>query len=195
MKPHEITRADIMDMAAYGAVRGEKRRALVEIKRHRRVPVGPDATAYFESYDTMWLQIHEMLHIEKGGEPQIADELRAYNPLVPNGRELVATVMFEIDEPGRRHTVLSSLGGVENTVSLQFGGETVLGQPESDIERTKADGKTSSVHFLHFPFTPDQIDRFRTPGTRVLLSVGHPNYGHLAVLSEATRAELAQDFD
>ena len=99
---HELTRDDVISMEDHARERKERRRALVEAKRHRRLEAGPDCTFYFENYETMWNQVHEMLFIEKGGEAQIADELRAYNPLVPKGRELVATVMFEIDEPARR---------------------------------------------------------------------------------------------
>lgn len=190
----EIIRADILDMAGYERIREERRKALIETKRHRRIGVGPWATFYFESYDTMWLQIHEMLRIERGGEAQIADELRAYSPLIPKGRELVATVMFEIDDPVRREALLSTLGGVEHTITLQFDGETVRGEAEGDIERTNAAGKTSSVHFIHLPFTPAQIARFRRPGTQVIAGIGHSNYGHLAILPEPVRAELARDF-
>lgn len=190
----EITRADIIPLAQYGQERAARRKALVEMKKNRRVPVGPFATFYFENYETMWQQIHEMLYIEKGGEEQIADELRAYNPLIPKGAELVATVMFEIDDPLRRATLLGRLGGVEETMTIQFAGHTVTGRPEGDVERTNEEGKTSSVHFMHFDFTADQIAAFRTPGTQVIVGIGHENYGHMAVMPEATRAALAGDF-
>lgn len=190
----EITRADLMPLDEYGKQRAARRKALVEVKKHRRVPVGPYATFYFENYETMWQQIHEMLYIEKGGEEQVEDELRAYNPLIPKGAELVATVMFEIDNPVQRHSVLSGLGGVEDTMQLQFAGHAVTGRPEGDVERTNADGKTSSVHFLHFDFTPEQIAAFCTPGTQVVVAFTHPNYGHMAVMPETVRAELAKDF-
>jgi len=190
-----LTRADILDLAAYEAIRAERRRALVATKRLRRIAVGPDATFHFECYETMWMQIHEMLRIEKGGEAQIEDELRAYAPLIPDGRELVATIMFEIDDPDRRARVLGALGGVEDTFLIQVGGETVAGRPESDVERTNAAGKASSVQFIHFPFTPAQIAAFRAPEARVLVGSSHPNYGHLAVLPETTRTALAGDFD
>jgi len=190
-----ITRADVLPMATYGAERGERRRKVTEMKRRRRVAVGPDATFYFENYDTMWHQVHEMLFIEKGGEDQIADELRAYNPLIPNGRELVATLMFEIDDAARRARFLAGLGGVEETVTLAFGGETIAAAPEADVDRTTADGKASSVQFLHFPFTPAQIETFRKPGTKATLAIGHDKYGHAAVLPEETRRALAKDFD
>ncbi|SMH56684.1 DUF3501 family protein [Azospirillum agricola] len=190
----EITRADIMPMAQYAEERLARRKALVAVKRNRRVSVGPHATFYFENYETMWQQIHEMLHIEKGGEEQIADELHAYNPLIPKGRELVATVMFEIDDPERRDRVLSALGGVEGFMTIRLAGQAIAGRPEGDVERTNAAGKTSSVHFLHFDFTDEQVAAFREPGAQVLVGIGHPNYGHLAVMPEAVRAELAKDF-
>jgi len=193
--PRAITRADILPMADYAKVRKERRAAVVLEKRQRRIEVGPFATFHFESYATMWLQVHEMLYIEKGGEAQIADELAAYNPLIPQGSELVATFMIEIEDADRRARELAKLGGIEQTVSLSFAGETIRAVPEDDIERTKADGKTSSVHFLHFPFGAAAIAAFRAPGTQVMLGVAHPNYGHIAVLPEATRALLAQDFD
>lgn len=192
---HEITRDDILDMEDYVAVREERKRAVAELKKHRRVAVGPDATFYFESYDTMLHQVHEMLYIEKGGEEQIEDELRAYNPMIPNGRELVATLMFEIDEPARRAEFLAGLGGVEETVTLTFNGETVTATPEQDVDRTTADGKASSIQFLHFPFTGAQVEKFRTADAQVSLAIGHEKYGHLAVLPEAVRLALAGDFD
>jgi hypothetical protein len=95
----------MMAMKHYAGERRDRRTKLVEVKKQRRMPVGPDCTFYFENYETMWHQVHEMLFIEKGGEEQIPDELAAYNPLIPKGRELVATVMFEIDDPVRRQAV------------------------------------------------------------------------------------------
>ena len=195
MQKHEIAAADIMPPEDYAKVRKERRRAVTELKRHRRVAVGPDATFYFECYATMWHQVHEMLYIEKGGDDQIADELEAYNPLVPKGRELVATLMFEVDEPARRAHLLNGLGGVEETVSLELEGETIRAIAEADVERTNAAGKASSIQFLHFPFTDDQTRKFAAPNTRVVLAIAHPHYAHMAILPEAARAALAGDFD
>ncbi len=192
---HEITRDDILGMEDYVAVRAERKRAVTELKKHRRVAVGPDATFYFESYDTMLHQVHEMLYIEKGGEQQIEDELRAYNPMIPGGRELVATLMFEIDDAARRADFLAGLGSVEETVTLTFSGETVTATPEQDVDRTTADGKASSIQFLHFAFTDAQVEKFRSPDARVTLGIGHEKYAHQAVLPEAVRQVLAQDFD
>jgi len=191
---HKITHADILPMADYGAMRKAKRAEITELKKNRRLSVGPYATFYFENYDTMWMQIHEMLFIEKGGEEQIADELRAYNPLIPQGSELVATVMFEIEDQVRRDRELRRMGGVENFIALKVGGETIKAVSESEVERTTDDGKTSSVHFFHFPFTAAQIAAFSDPAVEVLAVITHENYGHMALLPAAMRAALAKDF-
>lgn len=194
MSPRLITRDDILPMDRYATVREARRRSMAEMKKNRRVHVGPDVTFYFENFQTMLHQVHEMLAVEKGGEAQIEDELRAYNPLVPNGQELVATMMIEIDDPGRRDRMLSRLGGLEATATLTVAGEMISAVAETDVERTTKDGKTSSVHFLRFPLSDAQIAAFRTPGARVLLSVAHPDYDHMAALPEPVRAALAEDF-
>lgn len=194
MNKSEITRDDILPMPEYARVRDQRRRHVTAIKRDRRLAVGPDITFYFENRDTMLHQIHEMLHVEGGGDAQIEDELRAYNPLVPAGSELVATMMIEIDDERRRGVVLGQLGGIEASIALTFDDATVSAVPESDVERTTAGGKTSSVHFLRFPFTADQVARFRRPDTRVIVEIRHPNYLHMAVMPEAVRAALAGDF-
>lgn len=190
----EITRADIMPMADYSRRRAELRRQLIAGKQHRRLPVGPYVMLYFENFDTMLAQIHEMLFIERGGDAQLADELAAYNPLVPKGGELVATMMFEIEDEARRHHLLEGLGGVEHQVSLQVGGERIAAIPENDVERTTAEGKASSVHFLHFPFSAGQIAAFRNPATRITVAIDHPSYGHAAVMPETIRQALTGDF-
>lgn len=190
----EITRDDIMDMAEYGAIRKEHRRALIEKKKLRRVAIGPDATAHFEDYDSMWLQVHEMLYIEKGGEEQLAEELAAYNPLIPKGRELVCTVLFEIDDPERRARFLATLGGIEETMFIRVGGEEIMGRAEEDIDRTTAAGKASAVQFVHFPFTDAQVKAFRRPGAEIIIGFKHPGYGHMVRIAEDSREALAADF-
>lgn len=193
-KRHELAAADILSWADYAKDRAEHRRRITAIKRNRRVEVGPYVTFYFESFDTMWLQVQEMLHIERGGEAQLKDELAAYNPLVPKGRELVATFMIEIDDPLRRARVLAQLGGIEETAFIEVDGERVLAKAEEDQDRTSAEGKASSVQFVHFPFTDAQAKAFSQSNARVILGLSHPAYSHMAVLSEATRAALAEDF-
>ena len=190
----QITRDDIMPDAEFAKVRRERRAALLPMKRLRRVDLGPFCSFYFENYETMLFQIQEMLLIEKGGEAQLADELAAYNPLIPQGQELVATVMFEIEDAVRRAQTLARLGGVEDLMFLQVGEEKLNGVPESDVDRTRDDGKTSSVHFLHFGLKPEHIAKFRDPGTTVMIGCRHEAYSHMAALTPATRAELARDF-
>ena len=189
-----IERADILKPEVYAASRPERRRAITELKRKRRMEVGPHATFHFESYETMWQQVHEMLHIEKGGEAQIPDELAAYNPLIPQGSELVATVMFEIEDPVRRAAVLARLGGVEHTAFIEVNGVRSLGKAEEDQDRTSEEGKASSVQFIHFPFEAAQIAAFKTEGARVVVGFTHPAYSHMAVMPEPVREALAGDF-
>lgn len=190
-----VTREDIMPPGDYAAIRSEQRKRITEIKRRRRLEVGPFATFYFENYETMRHQVQEMVHIERGGDAQIEDELAAYNPLIPQGKELVATVMFEIDDPARRASVLARLGGIEDHVFLDIAGERIRGEPDPTRENTSPEGKASSVQFLRFPFTEGQIARFKTPGAQVIAGFNHPKYGHMAVLPEPVRAALAEDFD
>jgi len=188
----KITSADILSLQDYDQQRASLKRNLLPVKKLRRVEVGPFATFYFENYATMWLQVQEMLRIEKGGEEQLAGELEAYNPLIPQGDELIATMMLEIEDADRRNKVLLTLGGIEETVFMEIGGDTIKGTPTEYDDRTTADGKTSSVHWLRFKFNKEQIARFTSE--RVLIGVGHRNYGHMAVLTDETKAALAKDF-
>jgi len=190
----EVTPADLLSDAEFAMVRQARRAALLPIKRLRRIELGPICTVHFECYETMLFQIQEMLLIERGGAAQVADELAAYNPLIPQGQELVATVLFEIDDPVRRAATLARLGGVEDRFFLTVGEARIGGAPEGDIERTREDGKTSSVHFLRFPLQPAHIAHFRDPATQILVGCDHEHYSHLAGISPASRAELAKDF-
>ncbi|MBW8816435.1 MAG: DUF3501 family protein [Caulobacterales bacterium] len=189
-----IEPADLLPDTEFAMRRKDWRAELLPVKRLRRIELGPSCTFYFECYDTMLFQVQEMLLIEKGGAAQVPDELAAYNPLIPQGSELVATVMFEIDDPVRREALLARLGGVEDCFFLQVGDTRVAAVPEGDVERTRDDGKTSSVHFLRFPLRAEHIAVFRDPSTQILVGCSHERYSHLAGLSPATRAELARDF-
>ena len=190
----KITPADLLSDAEYNAQRKELRAASIAEKKNRRMEVGPYATFYFENYRSMWLQVQEMLRIEKGGAEQVAGELEAYNPLIPQGAELIATVMIEIEDADRRERELRKLGHIEDTAFLEIGADRIQGTPTDYEDRTTADGKTSSVHWLRFVFTPQQIAAFRSGGAPVVLGFSHPNYGHMAVMPAATRAALADDF-
>ena len=190
----KITPDDLLSLPEYETRRKTLKQNLIPVKKQRRVEVGPFATFYFENYATMWLQVQEMLRIEKGGAEQVPGELDAYNPLIPQGDELIATLMLEIEDANRRNAVLLSLGGIEEKVFLEIGNYTIHAKPTEYGDRTTADGKTSSVHWVRFAFTPEQKQRFADGGERVVLGISHPHYGHMAVLSAETRAALAKDF-
>lgn len=194
-KKHALTREDILPMAEYAKIRKDRRTEISDIKKNRRMAVGPYAMFYFESYDTMWWQVHEMLYIEKGGEAQIAGELETYNPLIPKGSELVATLMFEIENADRRDAFLRTIGGIEETVVLHVGETQIPAVPESDVERSTQGGKASSVHFLRFAFPKEAIAAFRDPETEAILGIRHKGYAHMAEIPAHVRAALAEDFD
>jgi hypothetical protein len=189
----QITSADILPVEQYARERRRFKQEISAIKQHRRVEVGPYATFYFENYETMWHQVHEMLHIERGGERQIKDELDAYNPLIPQGDELIATVMFEIEDPKRRDRELARLGGVENKIYLSIAGERAQGVADPTRDNTSPEGKASSVQFIRFPLTASQKAKFRTAAMEVVCGIDHPNYRHMAVMPEEVHAALAED--
>ena len=191
----EIEKNDIMPLDVYTKKRKELRKGIVEYKKNRRVPLGPYATFYFESYETMLAQVQEMLYIEKGGDEQLKDELVAYNPLIPNGEELIATLMFEIDNPISRATFLSKVGGIEEKVFMKIDGELIKAVPEEDVDRTSADGKASSVQFIHFKFNDNQIQKFRSGSSVVELGINHEEYFHSTKLTDISIKSLSADFN
>ncbi len=189
-----VEKGDLIALDKYAKNRKQYRKELVEFKKNRRVALGPYATFYFESYETMLGQIQEMLHIEKGGDDQLKDELAAYNPLIPKGKELVATLMFEIDNPITRASFLGKVGGIENNVFLKVNEEIIKATPETDVDRTSDDGKASSVQFIHFIFTERQIENFKKKESEVLLGIKHRLYNHSIKISVDTRKALLKDF-
>ena len=189
-----IQKEDIMPLEIYTQQRKELRKKIVEFKKDRRIPLGPYATFYFESFETMLAQVQEMLYIEKGGDEQLKDELTAYNPLVPNGKELTATLMFEIDNPVSRADFLGKVGGIEEMVYLKVGEELIKAVPEEDVDRTSAEGKASSVQFIHFKFTDDQVKKFKSNSSQIEIGINHKEYSHSTKLSENTIKSLSTDF-
>ena len=190
----EIQKSDIMPLDAYIKDRKELRKNIVNFKKNRRVALGPYATFYFESYETMLAQVQEMLYIEKGGDEQLHDELIAYNPLIPNGKELTATLMFEIDNPISRAAFLGKVGGIEEMVFMKLNDETIKAVPEEDVDRTSAEGKASSVQFIHFNFTDEQIKKFKSNNFDIELGMDHKEYSHTTKLSKENIASLSEDF-
>ena len=185
---------DILSNKKYGEIRKQKRADLISYKKKRRINVGPYATFYFESYKTMLYQVQEMLFAEGAPEGQLEDELHAYNPLIPQGSNLVTTLMFEIADENLRHEFLSSVGNVEEYIFMEIGSDKIKARFESDVERTNSKGKTSSVHFLHFDFTEDQKAKFLSKDQRVYLCIEHKNYNHIAVLGEDNLKTFYDDF-
>lgn len=190
----KIVKEDIMPLDVYTKNRKELRKSIVSFKKDRRIALGPYATFYFESYETMLAQVQEMLYIEKGGDEQLKDELTAYNPLIPNGKELTATLMFEIDNPISRAAFLSKVGGIEEKVFIKINGETIKAIPEEDVDRTSAEGKASSVQFIHFTFDDEQIQKFKSNGAEVEIGIDHKEYSHTTKLNAANLSSLSADF-
>ena len=190
----EIEKNDIMPLDVYTKKRKELRKGIVEYKKNRRVPLGPYATFYFESYETMLAQVQEMLYIEKGGDDQLKDELTAYNPLVPNGKELTATLMFEIDNPVSRAAFLGKVGGIEEKVYMKIDGDLIKAVPEEDVDRTSSEGKASSVQFIHFKFNDEQIKKFRLGSSNIEIGIDHNEYSHSTKLNAETVKSLILDF-
>ena len=189
-----IQKEDIMPLDVYTEKRIELRKKIVDFKKNRIVPLGPYAIFYFESYETMLAQIQEMLYIEKSGYDKLKDELSAYNPLIPKGKELTATLMFEIDNPISRAAFLGKVGGIEETVFMKINGEKIKAVPQKDLDRTSTEGKASSVQFIHFNFTDDQIEKFRSKSSEIKLGIDHEEYSHSTKLSEENISSLSADF-
>jgi hypothetical protein len=191
----QIEKKDLLASKIYEKNRKQIRKELIEFKKHRRISLGPYATFYFESFETMLAQVQEMLHIEKGGDEQLNDELIAYNPLVPNGKELTATLMFEIDNPVSRSTFLGKVGGIEEKISMKIDNEVVKAVPEKDVDRTSANGKASSVQFIHFKLSNDQIIKFKSNNSIIEIGIDHKEYSHMTKLTEENIKSLLLDFN
>ena len=190
----QIEKEDLLPSDVYAKSRKQIRKDLVEFKKDRRIALGPYATFYFESFETMVAQVQEMIHIEKGGDEQLKDELIAYNPLVPNGKELTATLMFEIDNPITRASFLGKVGGIEEKIFIKINDEIVKAVPEEDVDRTSAEGKASSVQFIHFKFNNDQINKFKSGKISIELGIDHKEYAHTTKLTEDNVKSLLADF-
>tara|TARA_B110000003_G_scaffold157206_1_gene157625 strand:+ start:51 stop:644 length:594 start_codon:yes stop_codon:yes gene_type:complete len=190
----QIEKEDLIPADVYANSRKQIRKDLVEFKKNRRISLGPYATFYFESFETMLAQVQEMLYIEKGGDEQLKDELNAYNPLVPKGNELTATLMFEIDNPISRAAFLGKVGGIEEKIFMKIDGEIIKAVPEEDVDRTSADGKASSVQFIHFKFNDDQVIKFKSANVNIDLGIDHKDYSHTTKLNTDNIKSLLEDF-
>jgi hypothetical protein len=190
----QIEKSDLIPADVYMNSRKKIRKELVEFKKNRRIALGPYATFYFESFETMLAQVQEMLYIEKGGDEQLKDELVAYNPLVPNGKELTATLMFEIDNPVSRATFLGKVGGIEKKIFMKIDNETIEAIPEQDVDRTSNEGKASSVQFIHFKLDDSQITKFKSENSVIEIGINHNEYSHTTRLTNENIRSLSADF-
>jgi len=186
---------DIMTREAYEAGRDAFRRRIMVRKARRRVPLGDHATLHFETRETMLYQVHEMLRAEGSWQRPgaVEDELEAYNPIVPDGRSLTATLMFEYDDPEERAVRLGELCGLENHLWLRVGETAPTAAAFDDAQAS--DGRVSSVQYVRWDLDDEQARLLKAEGTVVRLKIDHAAYTASAVLSEETRRELAGDLE
>ncbi|MEY2626702.1 MAG: hypothetical protein RJB08_461 [Actinomycetota bacterium] len=198
MPPTAVTRKltvdDILDLRAYEKIRAEKKAEILEVKRRRRIELGTFVTVMFESRDTMWYQIQEMLRAERViSEEGVVDELRAYNPLIPEAGQLCATVFIELTSESAMREWLTKLVGIERSFRLLLadGREVAPVTDEQHDAALTRDDVTAAVHYIRFEFTPDDLAAFRAGP--VTLVCTHPNYREAMELADFTIAELSRD--
>ncbi|HHI77437.1 MAG TPA: DUF3501 family protein [Gammaproteobacteria bacterium] len=190
----KLSRDDLYSLEKYAEVRPDFRARVMEHKRDRRVPIGPNATLYFEDALTMQYQIQEMLRIERIFEAEgIQEELDAYNPLIPDGSNWKATFMMEYADENERREQLKRLLGIEKHVWVQVGDlPRVTPIADEDLEREDEE-KTSSVHFLRFELTPEMVEAVKN-GADIAMGIDHPNYTHtVEKVPQNVRDSLAKD--
>lgn len=188
-----IRSEDIINRDNYSKNRKVLRTNMVATKKNRRLDIGPNITIYFENKKTIMHQINEMVFIENGGDTQIKEEIEAYKSLVPSGNDLVATLMVEVDNPIKRAELLGKLGGFEEKLYLKIGDITIKGEAELDGDRTTADGKASSVQFVHFNFTEEEKKIFKIDNSKIEIGISHEYYQHSTVMNNLTIRELRED--
>lgn len=184
---------DLYPLEAYARERGEFRARVMEHKKHRRLQLGENVLLLFEDRLTIQYQVQEMLRVERIFEPAgIAEELAAYNPLIPDGTNWKATMMIQFPDPDKRREALERLVGIEDRVWMRIDEHPeVVGIADEDLERATAT-KTSSVHFLRFELTPAMCDSLRH-GASLTAGVSHPEYRVTAEVSEPMRESLIAD--
>ena len=191
----KLDKASLWSLEQYAEQRPGFRARVIEHKKPRRVAVGPHATFYFEDFLTMKYQVQEMLRVERIFEAkEIAEELEAYNPLIPDGSNLKATFMLEYGDVDERRAALSKLGGIEHTLWLQAEGQPrIFAIANEDLERS-SDEKASAVHFLRFELDPDTIAAMKS-GAAVQLGIDHPELKGAVVLTAEQQQALSADLD
>jgi uncharacterized protein DUF3501 len=189
----KLTRADIRGPKLYEAIRDDLRKRVIEVKRVRRVSVGPQVTIVFENRATMIFQIEEMCRAEQIREPdKIQDEIDIYNGILGGDGQLGATLLIEITDEAEIGKTLERLVGLQEHVWLVVGGERI--KAEFDSEQFATD-KLAAVQYLKFTLTAEAQKALRAPGTAVAVAIDHSNYRHEARLGEPSRESLAQDLE
>ena len=190
-----LTARDLYSLEQYSAHRPDYKRRAVEHRKRRQIRLGMNMTLHFEDRVTVQYQIQEMLLIERTFSPQgIQDELDAYNPLIPSGTNLKATLTIEYSDPQIRQQQLSRLRGVEDRVYIQVEGhDPVYAIADEDLDRS-TDEKTAAVHFLRFEFTEDMIKSLSEHETGLTVGVDHENYSHKTPVHTGTINSLIADF-
>lgn len=190
----KLTVDDILDLRAYEKIRAEKKAEIIETKRRRRIEVGTFVTVMFESRDTMWYQIQEMLRAERViSEEGVVDELRAYNPLIPEAGQLCATIFIELTSDSAMREWLPKLVGIERSfrIKLADGREVApLTDEQHDAALTR-DNVTAAVHYIRFEFGPDDLAAFGSGPVQLVCT--HPNYLEVVEMAPFTVAELSAD--
>ncbi len=190
---NKLTREDILGPRRYAAVRDERRRAIIELKKRRRVHVGPQVTLVFENRETMKVQIEEMCRAEGlEDDAHIGEELDVYNRVLPDDGQLAATLFVEVVSEAAIARTLERLVGLQEHVWLVIGGSRV--KATFDPDQFKQD-KLAAVQYLKFPLGAGEQAALRASGTAVAVAIDHPSYRHQAQLDDAVRAELARDLD
>ena len=192
---NSITREDLMSLEAYAEKRPKFRRQVLDHKKHRQVALGANSTLYFEDRLTLLYQIQEMLRIEKVFEADgINEELEAYNPLIPTGRNFKATYMIEYGDANERAVQLEKMIGIEDLIWMQVEGhDKVWSIADEDLERSN-DTKTSAVHFLRFEMTDAMAGDLKS-GSNWQIGVQHPVYTYEVLIEGAIRDNLLNDLE
>jgi hypothetical protein len=192
----KLDRKSLYSLEEYSRIRSDFRARVLDHKRHRRLALGDHVTLQFEDSLTMQYQIQEMLRIEKIFEAEgIQDELDAYNPLIPDGRNWKATMLIEYSDVDERKTALAGLADVEHQIWVQVDGfDRVHAIADEDMERS-TDDKTSAVHFLRFELEPAMAEALKS-GESLTVGISHPNYNLDGVtVPELVRESLIADLD
>jgi len=191
----EITRDDLMSLEQYAEQRAEFRQKVLAHKKHRQVALGPNATLYFEDRLTLLYQIQEMLRIEKVFEADgINEELEAYNPMIPSGRNFKATFMIEYADATVRAAQLEKMVNIEDLVWMQVGEhDKIWAIADEDLERSN-DTKTSAVHFMRFEVNDEMAQELKA-GADLQIGVQHAVYTYDVLVAGDTRTSLLADLD